>query len=162
MQYGSTFFCVRCETNQKRGEQHWCVATEKYRKAKAEGRVVYSENGVDVSTSKALEMSQESRELKTKPSEALEMPRESRAPKIEVSEIANKNAPKHRAETLEAANTPGIANRIEAVSTSPANISELANTDRKAYMRELMRKKRADAKGTTHSTVPAHPEVERL
>jgi hypothetical protein len=111
------YYCVRCESWQARGELHFCQATERYKKAKAEGRVIYEEFSA---------VHKNAPKHRAETAKAVNMP-----------EIVNKIAPVN----TESANEGEIVNTMALVNAQPVNTD--AKPNRNDYHREYMRKKRA-------------------
>jgi hypothetical protein len=102
-------FCKRCETWQKRGELHHCLATEAWEAMKADWWAEYN------ASSKTL----------------------ADTPPVSSEPVSSPVEEEHFSEP---ANSPETANTANAED----DVSKPVSTDRKAYMRDLMRRKRAE------------------
>jgi hypothetical protein len=133
-------FCIRCETWQKRGVIHHCEATARYLKAKAENRIVYDEpEFVPVGGPRPV----------NKPAE--------NAPNHgQTTLLTGEKAPKTPVSVNKRSNKRPVVNKSgSAVNNLPpatafelTKEAETVNKDRKTYLRDYMRKKRAGAKAS--------------
>ena len=126
-QQSAMHYCARCESWQPRGELHFCTATERYKKAKAEGRVIYED-----------------------PSAVNKNAPKHRAETAEVNKIPVVNTqPVNK--TVDVNTEALVTVNIEPVLTPEAEnvnitLGAPVNKTRNDYHREYMRKKRAEAK----------------
>jgi hypothetical protein len=144
----ATHFCNRCGTPQKRFEIHACMPTARWKAAKAKGEIVHPALKQTVRPPKAADLVEK---LALPPSAGVKLlggPEKAKPP------AAKKKAAKSKAVNSETAkpvnNKPAVNTKPVNTDPKPVNISEdvnnPVNTDRKAYLREYMRKRRAEAK----------------